>query len=338
MTAVDRAYSIESLRAIAERRLPRMLFDFVDGGAEDEVSLGRNREAFGRIELRPRVLAGAGAPDLSVEVFGERLSLPVMISPTGSSGMLWPEGETVAAVIRILGAAVVGIALSLGASMSLARPVDLELILAVDASLSVSLDEYLMQVRGLAAALRSPEVIAAIERVGDAGIAVAVVQWSSANQQEMSLGWTHITDGASARAFARRIVPMPRMQLQGNTAIGALVEAALPMFRDNGFEGARRTIDISGDGRSNEGPHTNLARDHAVRERVTINGLAILNRDPWLDDYYRESVVSGPAAFVMAAKDYRDFGSAMMLKLTREIGGLPLARHGDPLAIARSDQ
>ena len=244
----------------------------------------------------------------------------------------------VAAVIRILGAAVVGTALSLGASMSLARPVDLELILAVDASLSVSLDEYLMQVRGLAAALRSPEVIAAIERVGDAGIAVAVVQWSSANQQEMSLGWTHITDGASARAFARRIVPMPRMQLQGNTAIGALVEAALPMFRDNGFEGARRTIDISGDGRSNEGPHTNLARDHAVRERVTINGLAILNRDPWLDDYYRESVVSGPAAFVMAAKDYRDFGSAMMLKLTREIGGLPLARHGDPLAIARSDQ
>ena len=117
MTAVDRAYSIESLRAVAERRLPRMLFDFVDGGAEDEVSLGRNREAFGRIELRPRVLAGAGAPDLSVEVLGERLSLPVMISPTGSSGMLWPEAET--AVARAAAGAGTAMAVSAASCLSL---------------------------------------------------------------------------------------------------------------------------------------------------------------------------------------------------------------------------
>ncbi len=241
-------------------------------------------------------------------------------------------------MVRILRAAVLGIALSLGASMSQARPVDLELILAVDASLSVSFDEYLHQMRGLATALRSPEVITALERTGDAGIAVTVVQWSSADLQEMMLGWTHIADGAAARALAKRIETMPRTMLMGNTAIGALIHAALPMFHDNGFEGARRTIDISGDGRSNEGPHTETARDRAIAEGVTINGLAILNQDPRLDIYYRESVVGGPAAFVMSANDYHDFGRAMMTKLISEIGGLPLARRSDPLAIAHTDR
>ena len=243
--------------------------------------------------------------------------------PAVSSGQLREP-----AVIRILRAAVLGIALSLGASMSLARPVDLELILAVDASLSVSLDEYLMQVRGLAAALRRPEVIAAIERVGDAGIAVAVVQWASAGGQEKTLGWTHIADRASARAFAKRIETMPRTIVGRNTAIGALVEAALPMFRDNGFEGTRRTIDISGDGRSNEGLDPRIARDRAAREGVTINGLAILSQDPRLAVYYRENVVGGPPAFVMSANDYRDFGGAIVTKLIIEIGGPPLARRG----------
>ena len=115
--AVDRAYSIADLRRIARRRLPLALFDFVDGGAEDEVTLGRNREAYGRLELRPRVLAGAGAPDLSVEVFGERLSLPVMISPTGSSGLLWPAGE--AAVARAATGAGTAMAVSAAACLSL---------------------------------------------------------------------------------------------------------------------------------------------------------------------------------------------------------------------------
>ena len=244
-------------------------------------------------------------------------------------------------VARILGAAVLGIAFGFHASMSVARPVDLELLLAVDVSLSVGFHEYLMQVRGLAAAFRSPEVIGALGRTGDAGIAgiaVSVVQWSSADQQEMTLGWTHIADEASARQFAERIETMPRTMLGGNTAIGSLVRAALLMFRNNGFEGARRTIDISGDGSSNQGLLPKIARDRAIVEGVTINGLAILNQDPRLDEYYRESVVGGPASFVMSAKDYRDFSGAMLAKLINEIGGLPLAGLDGRPAVVRTDR
>jgi isopentenyl diphosphate isomerase/L-lactate dehydrogenase-like FMN-dependent dehydrogenase len=82
---------------MARRRLPRMVFDFCDGGAEDEVTLRRNESAFDELEFLPRPLNGAGAPDPSLELFGQQLSLPVIIGPTGLSGMLWPRGEIAAA-------------------------------------------------------------------------------------------------------------------------------------------------------------------------------------------------------------------------------------------------
>ena len=82
---------------MAGRRLPRMVFDFCDGGAEDEVTLRRNEAAFDDWACLPRPLNGAGAPDQAVELFGQRLSLPVIIGPTGLSGMLWPRGEVAAA-------------------------------------------------------------------------------------------------------------------------------------------------------------------------------------------------------------------------------------------------
>jgi isopentenyl diphosphate isomerase/L-lactate dehydrogenase-like FMN-dependent dehydrogenase len=82
---------------MARRRLPRMVFDFCDGGAEDEVTLRRNESTFDELELVPRPLNGAGAPDQAVELLGQRLSLPVIIGPTGLSGMLWPRGEVAAA-------------------------------------------------------------------------------------------------------------------------------------------------------------------------------------------------------------------------------------------------
>jgi L-lactate dehydrogenase (cytochrome)/(S)-mandelate dehydrogenase len=90
-------YSIEAMRELARRALPRPVFDFADGGADDEVSLRRSAAAFGDIELLPRPLNGAGTRDLSVELFGHRLSLPVMIGPTGLAGLFWPNGECAAA-------------------------------------------------------------------------------------------------------------------------------------------------------------------------------------------------------------------------------------------------
>jgi isopentenyl diphosphate isomerase/L-lactate dehydrogenase-like FMN-dependent dehydrogenase len=90
------AYSIEAMRALARGALPRAVFDFADGGAENEYTLRRNEAAFSSHELLPRPLNGAATRDLSVELLGRRLALPVLIGPTGLSGLFWPQGELAA--------------------------------------------------------------------------------------------------------------------------------------------------------------------------------------------------------------------------------------------------
>jgi L-lactate dehydrogenase (cytochrome)/(S)-mandelate dehydrogenase len=90
---LKRVYSVAEMRRLAQRILPRPVFDFADGGAEDEWTLRRNESAFDDIQLLPRPLRGAAERDLSVELFGKRLSLPVLIGPTGLSGLLWPDAE-----------------------------------------------------------------------------------------------------------------------------------------------------------------------------------------------------------------------------------------------------
>lgn len=92
-----RFYNIETLRRTARRVLPKVIFDFADGGAEDEITLARNEDDFDALELVPRMCTGVGTPDLSTELFGQRLRLPVLIAPTGLSGILWPQGEIAAA-------------------------------------------------------------------------------------------------------------------------------------------------------------------------------------------------------------------------------------------------
>ena len=88
-----RAITIEDLRVIARRRVPNFTFEYVEGGAEDEVALRRNRDVFERIAWLPRTLAGVGTPDLATEILGEPCHLPLVIAPTGFNGMLWPQGD-----------------------------------------------------------------------------------------------------------------------------------------------------------------------------------------------------------------------------------------------------
>ena len=206
--------------------------------------------------------------------------------------------------------------------------VDLELTLCVDSSSSVSFDEFFLQTRGLAEAFRSRPVIEAIRAVG--GIAVTVMQFSSANRQRIAIGWTHIADAAAASALANALERSPRYVTSGTTAIGSAIASASAGFVGNGFESARVAIDVSGDGRSNEGVLTSFARDRAIAAGITISGLAILNEEPFLDRYYLDNVVGGPGAFVSSADDYQDFASAILAKLLREIGGLPLAHMALP--------
>ncbi len=92
-----RAYSVAALRGMARAALPRPIFDFADGGAEDERTLRRNETAFDRYDLLPQPLNGAAERDLSTTLFGRRMALPVVIGPTGLAGLFWPEGEQAAA-------------------------------------------------------------------------------------------------------------------------------------------------------------------------------------------------------------------------------------------------
>jgi L-lactate dehydrogenase (cytochrome)/(S)-mandelate dehydrogenase len=92
-----RAFSIGEMRRLARRGLPRPVFDFADGAAEDETTLRCNESAFEGIRLLPRPLNGAAARDLSIELLGQRLRLPVIVGPTGLAGLFWPDGELCAA-------------------------------------------------------------------------------------------------------------------------------------------------------------------------------------------------------------------------------------------------
>jgi hypothetical protein len=206
------------------------------------------------------------------------------------------------------------------------EPVDLELLLAVDASSSVDRGEFVLQMRGLAEAFRAPAVQEAIRSAGDRGLAVALLQWSGERRQVLAVPWSRVADAAGARAFADRIAGTAREVLSGGTAIGTAIEVGARELAGNRFDGARKVIDLSGDGRANMGIRPSVRRDEAVAQGITINALALLNEEPGLDRYYLERVIGGTGAFVMTAADYRAFAEAIRRKLVREISGAPVAR------------
>lgn len=208
--------------------------------------------------------------------------------------------------------------------------VDLELALLVDASASVSDDEYRLQTTGLAEAFRSAEVLSAIRAVAHKGIAVSVIQWAARESQRVAVGWTLVRGEADALWLAVRIASTPRHIQGGHTALGEALVFAAGELGSNGFEGVRRVIDLSGDGRNNDGRPLRAARAEVIEQGITINGLAILNELPLLDDYFRDHLIGGDGAFFMVAQDYPDFAEAIIAKLVREIRSVPLSRHAPP--------
>ena len=208
-------------------------------------------------------------------------------------------------------------------------PVDLELVLAVDISGSVDELEAQLQREGYIAALRHPHVIEAIQGGMFRRIAATYVEWAGDHYQRTMLDWTLLEDAAGAHGFADALAETPLMTAHWTSISGALDYSAA-LFEGNGFEGVRRVIDISGDGYNNRGRRVELARDEAVAAGITINGLPIVNDrpNPWggsppkdLDLYYEERVIGGPGAFIVVAKDYTSFASAILSKLLLEIAG-----------------
>ncbi len=199
-------------------------------------------------------------------------------------------------------------------------PVEVALVLAVDASASVSYHEFDLQMRGISAAFRDPVVVAAIEALGGNGVAVSMLQWSGLRDMALAAPWHHIRN-AEEESFAAAVDGAGRLPAASGTAIGLAIKVAREVLEQSPFVGARRVIDVSGDGQANLGTVPSQERDIAAAEGITVNGLAILNEEPDLDAYYERNVMGGPASFVIVANTYRDFARAMRIKLLRELGG-----------------
>ncbi len=206
-----------------------------------------------------------------------------------------------------------------------AAPADLELVLAVDTSSSINDFEFRIQIEGYAAAFRYPDVHNEIDSAGDNGIAVSLLQWAGDGNPVVAVDWMLLRGAPSASAFADRIAAMPRYDSGDLTAIGDAIDFSLKQFATNGFEANRQTIDLSADGRSNEGGLPGSARDRAVADGVTINGLVVMRRAA-LDLYFKRYVIGGPTAFVERVDRFEQMPAAVLRKLIREIIGLPVSR------------
>ena len=219
------------------------------------------------------------------------------------------------------GVAALLFAAGLGTPAAAQTEVDLQLVLAVDASGSVSHQRFELQKQGYVAAFRHPRVLQAILSGPTQSIAVTMLQWTGPALQVITAKWTLINDSVSIGAFADALDRAPRQLFGGGTSISGAIDTGVALLNDSPFKAARRIIDVSGDGHNNRGRPVTRARDEAVAARIGINGLPILALDPTLDQYYEANVIGGPGAFVVAAKDYETFAEAILKKLITEIAG-----------------
>ena len=204
------------------------------------------------------------------------------------------------------------------------------LVLAVDVSRSVDDDEARLQREGYRAAVSDPAVVEAIRGGMIGAIGLAYVEWAGRSTS----GWCCPGCGSAARprraAWSEKLAEAPRASLSWTSISGGARLLAAACWTQAPFEATRRVIDVSGDGVNNSGGPVEMARDRLVAEGVTINGLPIVNDRPTfgrmppipLDEYYRDSVIGGPGAFVIVAEDFQSFGNAVKRKLIREIAAL----------------
>jgi hypothetical protein len=211
-----------------------------------------------------------------------------------------------------------------------AQNTDLLLVLAADVSRSIDEGEFGLQRKGYAAALSDPRVLAAIRGGSNGTIAVCFVEWSGAGEQLVVADWIVIRDDEDAGSLSATILAAPR-SFMGRTSISGAIDFAMERFAAAKPHSNRRIIDISGDGTNNSGRPVTEARDQALAEGVTINGLAIVNDRPnpgyafhtqppgGLPEWYRQNVIGGPGAFLRVVEDFRSFADAMTNKLVSEI-------------------
>ena len=206
--------------------------------------------------------------------------------------------------------------------------VDVELVLAVDVSYSMDMDELAIQREGYAQAIVSKEFLQALKTGPNGKIAVTYFEWAAANDQKLIIPWRVIDGPESADAVAAEIMKTP-IRRASRTSISGAISFAMPLFEQNAYRGLRRVVDISGDGPNNNGAPVTMARDAALEKGIVINGLPIMVKEPsystmdieHLDQYYEDCVIGGPGSFVVSIKERDKFKEAIRTKLVLEVAG-----------------
>ncbi|MCM8737236.1 DUF1194 domain-containing protein [Azospirillum sp. A1-3] len=193
------------------------------------------------------------------------------------------------------------------------------LVLALDGSASITTGDLEFQLQGHAAAFRDPAVADAL---ASAGTRVTLAAYSGPNSLRVLIPWTALDKPEDAGRFADRIDALPRGFQGDSTAIGSAIIEAAKLF-DHGGKAPRQVIDLVSNGFSNSGIDPADARDRVTKRGIIVNGLAILDEFPWLEEYFDESVIGGPGSFVKSAMDRDSFVAALRQKLILEMVALP---------------
>jgi hypothetical protein len=211
-----------------------------------------------------------------------------------------------------------------GAQAQAFPEVDLMLVLAMDASGSIDADEFRLQREGIAESITHPAVLDAIAANPRRAIAIAMTEWGSPGDAALVVDWHRVSDAASAQVFANAALAAPRSR-QSYNAIGDAITHAAGLIAAAPYRANERVIDVAGDGPDMRSiTLAPDARDAAVAQGITINGLAIeiapvtRGNEP-LHVHYERNIMGGPGAFVMVAETRRDFARAMRAKMLREI-------------------
>ncbi|WP_269929698.1 DUF1194 domain-containing protein [Aminobacter sp. HY435] len=209
-----------------------------------------------------------------------------------------------------------------------AEQVDVELVLAVDVSLSMSPDELEIQRHGYAAALTHDGVLEAIAEGAYGRIAVTYVEWAGSTSQTVIVPWTVIANRTDAERVVRQLSAKPPNSAR-RTSIASALEFGSDLFAESAYSGTKRVIDISGDGPNNQGPPVEGIRDSVVAQGIVINGLPLMTNGGFgsaydveeLDRYYADCVIGGPGAFMIPVNDWSQFPEAIRRKLVLELAG-----------------
>lgn len=207
--------------------------------------------------------------------------------------------------------------------------VDVELILAVDVSYSMDLEELAIQREGYAEAIVSPDFLRALKSGPHGKVALTYFEWAASHDQKTIIPWRIIDGPETADAVAADILRSP-LRRASRTSISGAINYGIHSFAENPYKGLRKVLDISGDGPNNNGEPVLIAREAALQKGIIINGLPVMVKPASyatmdiekLDIYYEDCVIGGPGSFVIAIKERAKFKEAIRTKLVLEVAGL----------------